>query len=104
VSKKDKSSNNPLEANNESSEVINILLPVTFILNLRPGLIMSKTSDDSLLAPWSILNISNFGCEVYIQFYCIVMQSKAVHRLHGIICSERFQENLEQPSHQNYFI
>jgi len=37
--------------NNESSEVIDILLPVTFILNLRQGLIMSKTSDDSLLPP-----------------------------------------------------
>jgi len=37
-------------ANNESSEVIDILLPVSFILTLRPGLIMSKTSDDSLLA------------------------------------------------------
>jgi len=37
-------------ANNESSEVIDNLLPVTFILTLRPGLIMSKTSDDLLLA------------------------------------------------------
>jgi len=37
-------------ANNESSEVIDILLPVTFILTLRPDLIMSKTSDDSLFA------------------------------------------------------
>jgi len=36
--------------NNESSEVTDILLPVTFILTLRPGLIMSKTADDSLLA------------------------------------------------------
>jgi len=38
------------DVNNESSEVIDILLPVTFNLTLRPGLIMSKTSDDSLLA------------------------------------------------------
>jgi len=35
-------------ANNESSEIIDCLKP--FILTLRPGLIMSKTSDDSLLA------------------------------------------------------
>jgi len=35
-------------ANNKSSEVIDILLP--FILTLRPGLIMSKTCDDFLLA------------------------------------------------------
>jgi len=36
--------------NNESSEVVDILLPVTLILTLRPGLKMSKTSDDSLFA------------------------------------------------------
>jgi len=37
-------------ANNESSEVIDISLPVTFQYTLRPRWIMSKTSDDSLLA------------------------------------------------------
>jgi len=35
-------------ANNESSKIIDILLPL--ILTLRPGLIMSKSSDDSLFA------------------------------------------------------
>jgi len=40
-------------ANNESSEVIDpidILLPETFYFTLRPRLMMSKTSDDSLFA------------------------------------------------------
>jgi len=44
-------SNAPV-AINESSEVFDILLPATFyFITLRPGLIMSKTFDDSLLAP-----------------------------------------------------
>jgi len=45
-------------ANNESSEVVDILLPVTcIILTLRPGLIVSKTSDDSLLASGSVVGL-----------------------------------------------
>jgi len=38
------------DANNELSEVIDILLPVTFYFNPSTRLIMSKASDDSLLA------------------------------------------------------
>jgi len=37
-------------SNNESSEVIDILLPVTFYFNPLTRLVMSKTSEDSLLA------------------------------------------------------
>jgi len=40
-------------SNNESSEVVDNLLHVTFyfkFLTLRPGLIIIKTSDDSLFA------------------------------------------------------
>jgi len=52
-------------ANNESSEVIDILLPVTFYFNLRPGLIMSKTSDDSLLASRSYRGIGRVFAVAY---------------------------------------
>jgi len=49
-------------ANNESSEVVDILLPIgsnNFILTLQPGLIMSKTSDDFLFATWTTHLIYN---------------------------------------------
>jgi len=47
------------DANNESSEVFDILLTVTFYFNPSTRLDMSKTSDDSLLAYRIDRHISN---------------------------------------------
>jgi len=50
-------------ANNESSEVVDILLPVTFNSTLRPHLIMPTTSDDSLFVTGARAHAISFGAK-----------------------------------------